>query len=220
MTYNFIILIIWKPFRAVIFTTLLNENEKYTPHLARYRFHCVRRVLLKAGPRPSGLQPTVRDGPAARGPVRITIFLPSGKSTNMHRSGSGLGVNMDDGAFEFVYHLTIWIVWQCTSSLSGSVNRRINKEWQRFSLSDKHWKKGLGSKRIQMIIKMVTEFKHVKVTVVNFAPPNQMQISACAWIYRWTKKLWKIRTWPPRGPSAAGPSGRWAVAGRGPRACF
>ena len=200
MTYNFIIQIIWKPFRAVIFTTLLNENEKYTPHLARYRFHCVRRVLLKAGPRPSGLQPTVRDGAVARGPVRITVFLPSG--TNMHRSGSGLGVNMDDGTFEFVYHLTIWIVWQYASSLSGSVNRRINKERQRFSLSNKHWKKGLGSKRIQMI-KMVTKFK---VTVVNFAPPNQMQISACAWIYRWTKKLWKIRTGPPRGPP-----GLWAA---------
>ena len=40
MTDNFIILIIWKPFRAVIFTILvLNENEKYTHHLARYRFH-------------------------------------------------------------------------------------------------------------------------------------------------------------------------------------
>ena len=38
------------------------------------------------------------------------------------------------------------------------------------------------------------------------------------------KKLWKIRTGPP-GRGAAGPSGRWAVAGRGaraagPRACF
>ena len=48
-----------------------------------------------------------------------------------------------------------------------------------------------------MIIKMVTEFK---VTVVNFARPNQ--VHAGAWIYRWTKKLWKIR---------AGPPGRWAV---------
>ena len=51
---------------------------------------------------------------------------------------------------------------------------------------------------------MVTEFK---VTVINFARPNQMQICACAWIYRWAKKLWKIRTGPP---------GRWAVEGRGP----
>ena len=42
VTYNFIILIIWKPFRAVIFTTLVqcyNENEKYTQQLARYRFY-------------------------------------------------------------------------------------------------------------------------------------------------------------------------------------
>ena len=51
-----------------------------------------------------------------------------------------------------------------------------------------------GSKRIEMIIKMVNEFK---LTVVHFARPNPMQICACAWIYRWTKKLWKIRTGPP-----------------------
>ena len=45
--------------------------------------------------------------------------------------------------------------------------------------------------------------------VTDFARPNQMQICARAWIYRWTKKLWKIRTGPPgrRGPWAAGPSG-------------
>ena len=62
------------------------------------------------------------------------------------------------------------------------------------------------------MIKMVNEFK---LTVVHFARPNPMQICACAWIYRWTKKLWKIRTgqdW------AAGPPGRRAVAGRGSRA--
>ena len=71
-----------------------------------------------------------------------------------------------------------------------------------------------------MTIKMVTEFK---LTVVNFARPNEMQICACTWIYRWTKKLWKIRIGSPgrRGPWAAGrrasgPLGRWAVAGRGP----
>ena len=57
-----------------------------------------------------------------------------------------------------------------------------------------------------MIIKMVNESK---LTVVHFARPNPMQICACAWIYRWTKRLWKIRTGPP---------GRGAVAGRGPRA--
>jgi len=34
-------------------------------------------------------------------------FLPGGGSTLMHGPASGLGVNMDDGEFEFVYHLTI-----------------------------------------------------------------------------------------------------------------
>ena len=63
-----------------------------------------------------------------------------------------------------------------------------------------------------MIIKMVNEFK---LTVVHFARPNPMQICACAWIYRWTKELWKIRTGPP-GSRADGPPGRGAVAGRGP----
>ena len=111
-----------------------------------------------------------------------------------------------------------YIVWEWTSSLSGSVNRRINREWQRFSLSNMQRKK--GSKRIEMIIKKVNEFK---LTVVHFARPNLMQICACAWIYRWTKKLWKIRT---PGLQAAGQPGRWAsgprdrrgswAAGRGP----
>ena len=100
-----------------------------------------------------------------------------------------------------------YIVWEWTSSLSGSVNRRINREWQRFSLSNMQRKK--GSKRIEMIIKMVNEFK---LTVFHFAHPNPMQICACAWIYRWTKKLWKIRTGPP-GFRAAGPS---RAVGRGP----
>ena len=44
-----------------------------------------------------------------------------------------------------------YIVWEWTSSLSGSVNRRINREWQRFLLSNMQGKK--GSKRIEMIIK-------------------------------------------------------------------
>ena len=96
-----------------------------------------------------------------------------------------------------------YIVWEWTSSLSGSVNRRINREWQRFSLSNMQRKK--GSKRIEMIIKMVNEFK---LTVVHFARSNPMQICACAWIYCWTKKLWKIRTGPP-GLRAAGQPGRW-----------
>ena len=64
------------------------------------------------------------------------------------------------------------------------------------------------------MIKMVNEFK---LTVVHFARPNPMQICACAWIYRWTKKLWKIRAGPPghRAAGASGPpglraAGRWA----------
>ena len=76
--------------------------------------------------------------------------------------------------------------------------------------------------RIQMI-KIVNEFK---LTVVHFARPNPMQICACAWIYRWTEKPWKIRTGLPGLKASAGP-GRWAagplravgrraVAGRGP----
>ena len=55
-----------------------------------------------------------------------------------------------------------------------------------------------------MIIKMVNEFK---LTVVHFARPNQMQICACAWIYRCTKKkLRKTRTGAP-GLRAAGQPG-------------
>ena len=57
-----------------------------------------------------------------------------------------------------------------------------------------------------MIIKMVNEFK---LTVVHFARPNPMQICACPWIYRWTKKTVENQDWatgPPgrRGPWAAG----------------
>ena len=52
------------------------------------------------------------------------------------------------------------------------------------------------------MIKMVNEFK---LPVAHFARRNPMQICACAWIYRWTKRLWKIRT-GPLGLWAAGPS--------------
>ena len=70
--------------------------------------------------------------------------------------------------------------------------------------------------RIQMI-KMVNEFK---LTVVHFARPNPMQICGCAWIYRWTKKTVENQDWATGPPDrrAAGPPGRGAVAGRGPRA--
>ena len=90
------------------------------------------------------------------------------------------------------------------SHYSGSVNWRINREWQRFSLSNMQRKK--GSKRIEVISKMANEFKH---TVVLFARPNPMQIFARAWIYHWTKKLWKSEL----GHRASGPS---QAEGRGP----
>jgi len=64
-----------------------------------------------------------------------------------------------------------------------------------------------GPKRIEMILKMVNEFK---LTVAHFARPNPMQICACVWIYR--KKTVENQDW------ATGPPGRWAVVGRGPRA--
>ena len=50
-------------------------------------------------PRPSG--------PAARrpgGPEAHTNLLSIGKSTRMHSFASGLGAQMKDGEFEFVYH--------------------------------------------------------------------------------------------------------------------
>ena len=62
-----------------------------------------------------------------------------------------------------------------------------------------------------MIIKVVTE---LILTFVNFARPNKMQICACAWIYRWTKKIVKNQDWAARRSSCR------AVAGRGPLACF
>ena len=154
-------------------------------------------VLGFAKSRPTAQRPEV---------LISTVFCPAVNPrtcTDLHRV---LVCNMDDGEFEFVYHLIIWIVWQCTSSLSGSVNRRINREWQRFSLNKKQRKKGL--KRIQMIIKILTEFKR---TVVNFARPNQMQTCACAWMYHWTKKLWKMTGLGARASRLSWAIGRWAV---------
>ena len=57
------------------------------------------------------------------------------------------------------------------------------------------------------MIKMVNEFK---LTVVHFARLNPMQTCACAWIYRWTKKL-ENQDW------ATGPPGLWAIGPSGPR---
>ena len=45
-----------------------------------------------------------------------------------------------------------------------------------------------GSKRIEMIIKMISEFK---LTVVHFARPIRPNPMDCAWIYRWTKNCGK-----------------------------
>ena len=63
------------------------------------------------------------------------------------------------------------------------------------------------SKRIEKNIKMVIEFK---LTVVHFARPKPMQICACAWIYRWTKKTVENQDWAagPLGLRGAGP---WAA---------
>ena len=64
-----------------------------------------------------------------------------------------------------------------------------------------------GSKRIEMIIKMISEFK---LTVVHFARPNPMEPDADLWMrvdLPLDKKLWKIRT---------GTLGHRAVVGRGP----
>ena len=45
-----------------------------------------------------------------------------------------------------------------------------------------------GSKRIEMIIKMISEFK---LAVVHFARPIRPNPMDCAWIYRWTKNCGK-----------------------------
>ena len=127
---------------------------------------------------------------------------------------------MDDGEFEFVYHFNHLNPCFCllhavqirtfSFSVHSSLYRNrqrtfiieiIFKPYTKHTLSHMQGKK--GSKRIEMIIKMVNEFK---LTVVHFARPNPMQICACAWIYRWTKRLWKISTGPP-GRRAAGPPG-------------
>ena len=64
---------------------------------------------------------------------------------------------------------------------------------------------------------MIKWYDEFKLTVVHFTCPKPMQICACAWIYRWTKKLWKIRTGPP-GHRAAGPPGHRAAGPPGRRA--
>ena len=123
-------------------------------------------------PRPSGPRPTAHGprrpgGPVARRPTQFCCLAvnPRACSDNF---ASGLGAQMKDGEFEFVYHFN-------------------------------------------------NHFNPFKLTVVHFARPNPMQICACAWIYRWTEKPWKMRSGLP-GLRASGPPGRRAVAGRGRRA--
>ena len=56
-------------------------------------------------PWPSG--PGRLGSPAARwpgGPEAHTVLLSSSESTHMHRFPSGLGAQMKDGEFQFVYH--------------------------------------------------------------------------------------------------------------------
>ena len=64
---------------------------------------------------------------------------------------------------------------------------------------------------------MVNEFK---LTVVYFARPNTMQICACAWICRWTKKTVENQDWAtgPLGRRAAGPLGGRGLWASGRRA--
>ena len=61
----------------------------------------------------------------------------------------------------------------------GFCKQTKKQRMKRFSLSNMQRKK--GSERIEMIIKMLNEFK---LTVVHFVRPNPMKICACAWIYR------------------------------------
>ena len=89
--------------------------------------------------------------------------------------------------------------------LSIGFCKQTNKQrMTTFSLSNIMQRKK-GSKRIEMIIKMVNEFK---LTIVHFARANPMQICACAWIYRWTRKnVEKNQDTGPPGRRAARPLG-------------
>ena len=105
--------------------------------------------------------------------------------------------------FENNLHRSIMKVFYCAIGFCKETNEQRMKTF----LSEQH-----ATNRN----KDSNDFKMVNV---HFARPNPMQICACAWIYRWTKKLSKTRT-EPQGIRAAGPPGRGAVAGCGPRACF
>ena len=107
-------------------------------------------------------------------------------------------------SWNFPSQTVVWkyIVWQWTSSLLGFVNIRINREWQHFSLKNMQPEK--ESKRIEMVIKMVSKFK---LAVVHFASPNPMCVDLLL-----DKKTVENQDW------ASWPPGHWAVAGRGLRA--
>lgn len=115
--------------------------------------------------------------------------------------------NMDDHEFQSVYHLVIWIVWQCTSFVSGSVHRWINREWQHFSLNHKQWHKGL--KRIQMIIKIVAEFK---LTAIKFCTPKPVADLCMRVDSLLDKKTVENQDWAtaPLGHCGLWPAGRQA----------
>ena len=99
-------------------------------------------------------------------------------------------------SWHFQSQTVVWkyIVWEWTSSLLGFVNRRINREWQRFSLRNMQRKK--GSKRIEIITKMVDEF--ILHTQTRCSSLYARGLTAGQ------KKLWKIRTGPPGHQAIAG----------------
>ena len=69
-------------------------DEEYAKFLDLICYTEPTRVLLKAGPRPSGQWPTALDGTAARWPSPdfLQFVSSNGKFTRIHRSGLGLGV--------------------------------------------------------------------------------------------------------------------------------
>ena len=119
--------------------------------------------------------------------------------------------------FENNLHRSIMKVFYCAIGFCKETNEQRMKTF----LSEQH----TTNRNKDSNDWMVNEFK---LTFVHFARPNTMQICACAWIYCWTKKLWKSWLGHPasrprgcRGPlglRAAGPLGRrgpWAVGRQG-----
>ena len=98
---------------------------------------------------------------------------------------------------------------------------------KRFSLSNMQRKK--GSKRIEMIIKMVNEFK---LTVFHLRAQTRTNLCMCVDLPLDNKSVWASGLPGRRGPWTAGSwaAGLWRAVGRellgrglraaGPRACF